>query len=380
MTPPATGRGGFGGCSGPARVVPGGLPDTHLLTAAVGVALPPQPLFLRLEEPPGLARGGCTWPNALCSRSQAQWDRAAKQPPSREGWGRHVVSALTGGQAPWGQLHPSGAGCVSLRKPCPSPGLLGTQGSRDSAGQVQGTEPRPCLARPRAAGGRRSPQLAPGRGASGAAGEVSGEARGDLGASRQPPEGPPALGRAFPVGADLPSEVASTGRTGRTNPGTAPGQRSGLASAAHLGLATSPGNEAEASWTRLPLPSVAGQEGGLRGPAPCAWTRGRTRLLHTATLPPAHTRRPAAARPLPGAHTGPSTRAQPHTRLHSCVSGPLSATLGTAAPQRSSSQLGRVTGTNTGVAGPGEAEAPRALPASSPIHPHAGLTAGTRDR
>lgn len=290
------------------------------------------------------------------------------------------MSALTGSQAPWVQLHPSRSGCVSLSKPCPSRGLLGTRGSRDSARQVPGTEPRPCLPRPWAGGGRRSGQLAPGREAAGAAGEVSGEARDDLGASC-----PPDLGSAFLMGANLPSEVATIGRTGSTNPGTAPGQHSGLASASHLGLASSLGNEAEASPTCFPLPSAVGRREGTREGGGASsrrvdtWTRVPS--AHS-TLPAAHTCRPAAATPLPPAHTGPSTRAKPHTRLHTRVSGPLSATLGTTAPQSGSSEPrpGRVTVTNVGVSGPGEAEASRPLPASSPTHSHMGLTARTWGR
>lgn len=220
MMLPATGGGGFGGCSGLAHVIPGGLPSTHLLTASVWAALHPRPLFLCLEETPSLK------PSApkvkLSGTEQLNSQRHLLESQSREGWGCHTASAPTGSQAPWVQLHPSRAGYVSLSKPCPSRGLLGTQGSRDSARQVQGTEPRPCLPRPWAGGGRRSAQPAPGREAAGGAGEVSGGGSGGPGEADSACRSRAALGSAFLTGANLPSEVATTGRTGSMNPGTAP--------------------------------------------------------------------------------------------------------------------------------------------------------------
>lgn len=161
------------------------------------------------------------------------------------------------------------------------------------------------------------------------------------------------------MGANLPSEVATIGRTGSTNPGTAPGQHSGLASASHLGLASSLGNEAEARPTCFPLPSAVGRREGTRegGGASSGrvYTWARAPSAHS-PLPAAHTCRPAAATPLPRAHTSPSTRAKPHTRLHTRASGPLSATLGTTAPQSGSSEPwpGRVTATNAAFQAPGK--------------------------
>ena len=141
----------------------------------------------------------------------------------------------------------------------------------------------------------------------------------------------------------VPPPVRQEPRTG-----LAPAQRPDLASASHLGLATSLGNKAGTGLTRLSLPSLqlCGREGASpgRGDQLRAHVHVDTCPLCRATRPRACTCRPAVASPWPAcAHRLTHMCAQ-------CLGVGASLPLWTRWPARQvlETKVGRVVGTQVG--------------------------------